>query len=52
MPSFFVRDRPDRASPRKTKKAGDFPARRPGEPSATRVIRQIEFHPLYPWHIT
>jgi hypothetical protein len=52
MPGFLVRDRPDRASPRKTKKAGDFPARRPGEPSVTRVTRRIEFHPLHPWHIT
>ena len=33
IPGSFVRDRPDRASPRKTKKAGDFPARKPGEPS-------------------
>jgi hypothetical protein len=29
MPGFHVRDRPDRASPRRTKKAGDFPARKP-----------------------
>ena len=33
MPGFFVRDRPSRSSPRKAKKAGDFPARKPGEPS-------------------
>ena len=52
MPGFFVRDRPGRASPRKTKKAGDFPARKPGEPSAIKVTRRIEFHPLYPWQIT
>ena len=52
MPGFFVRDRPDRASPRKTKKAGDFPARKPGEPSVTNVVRKIEFHLLYPWQIT
>jgi hypothetical protein len=52
MPGFFTRDRPDRASPRKTKKAGDFPARKPGEPSVTRVTRRIEFHLLYPWQIT
>jgi hypothetical protein len=52
MPGFHVRDRPDRASPRKTKKAGDFPARKPGEPSVTRVTRRIEFHLLYPWQIT
>ena len=48
MPGFFVRDRPDRASPRKTKKSGDFPARKPGEPSVTNVIRKIEFHLLTP----
>ena len=51
MPGFFVRDRPDRASPRKSKKAGDFPARKPGEPSVTNVIRRIEFHLLCPWQI-
>jgi len=49
MPGFFTRDRPDRASPQKTKKAGDFPARMPGEPSVTR---RIEFHLLCPWQIT
>ena len=42
-PGTFTRDRPDRASPRKTKKSGDFPARKPGEPSVTGVIRRIEF---------
>ena len=52
MPGFSVRDRPDRASPRKTKKAGDFPARKPAEPSVTRVTRRIEFHLLYPWQVT
>ena len=52
MPGFLVRDRPGRASPRKTKKAGDFPARKPGEPSATKVTRRIEFHLLQPWHVT
>jgi len=52
MPGFFTRDRPDRASPRKTKKAGDFPARKPGEPSVTTVTRRIEFHLLYPWQVT
>jgi hypothetical protein len=41
----LVRDRPDRASPRKTKKSGDFPARKPGEPSVTR---KIGFHLLSP----
>jgi hypothetical protein len=52
MPGFFVRDRPDRASSRKTQKAGDFPARQPGEPSVTTVTRRIEFHLLYPWQVT
>jgi hypothetical protein len=52
MPAFFTRDRPGRASPRKTKKAGDFPARKPGEPSVTRVTRTIEFHLLFPWQPT
>ena len=47
-PGTFTRDRPDRASPRKTKKSGDFPARKPGEPSVTNVIRKIEFHLLSP----
>jgi hypothetical protein len=41
-----------RASPRKTKKSGDFPARKPGEPSVTNVIRKIEFHLLSPHMIT
>ena len=48
VPGTFVRDRPDRASPRKTKKSGDFPARKPGEPSVTNVTRKIEFHLLSP----
>jgi hypothetical protein len=58
MPGFSVRDRPDRASPRKTKKAGDFPARKPSEPSepsepsVTNVTRRIEFHLLCPWQVT
>ena len=52
MPGFSVRDRPDRTSPRKTKKAGDFPARKPGEPSVTNVTRKIEFHLLNPGMIT
>jgi hypothetical protein len=52
MPGFFVRSRPGRASPRRTKKAGDFPAREPGEPSVTNVVRRIDFHLLYPWQIT
>ena len=48
MPGFRVRDRPDRNSPRKSKKAGDFPARKPDEPSVTSVVRKIEFHLLNP----
>ena len=52
MPGFAVRDRPDWSSPRKTKKAGDFPVRKPGEPSATNVTRPIEFHLRYPWQVT
>ncbi len=48
QPAGFVRDRPDRASPRKTKKAGDFPARRPGEPAVVNVHRRIELHCLEP----
>jgi len=51
-PATFTRDRPDRASPRKTKKSGDFPARKPGETSVTTVTRKIEFHLLSPWMIT
>ncbi len=47
-PRFYVRDRPGRASPRKSKKAGDFPARKPGEPSVTHVTRRIELHCLEP----
>jgi hypothetical protein len=38
----LTRDRADRASPARTRKAGDFPARKPGEPSVTNVIREIE----------
>lgn len=34
------------------KKAGDFPARKPGEPSLTTVTRSIELHLPYPWQIT
>jgi hypothetical protein len=52
MPGFRVRDRPDRNSPRKSRKAGDFPARKPSEPSVTSVIRKIEFHLLNPWQVT
>ena len=49
LPGTAVRDRPDRASPRKTKKAGDFPARKPDEASTTTVTRKIRFHLLDPW---
>lgn len=51
-PRALVRDRPDRNSPRKSKKAGDFPARKPAEPSVTNVTRYIQFHLLEPWMIT
>jgi hypothetical protein len=51
-PATFTRDRPGRASPRKTKKSGDFPARKPGEPSVTNVTRKLQFHLLSPWMIT
>ena len=51
-PGTFTRDRPDRASPRKAKKSGDFAARKPGEPSVTNVIRRLEFHLLSPHLIT
>ncbi len=47
-PGFFVRDRPDRASPRRTKKAGDFPARQQDEPSVVTVTRRIQLHSLRP----
>ncbi len=52
MPGTAVRDRPERNSPRKSKKAGDFPARKPGDPSVTNVRRYIKFHLLEPWMIT
>jgi len=51
LPGFFVRGRPGGANPRKTKKAGDFPAQKPGEPNVINVTRRIEFHLLYPWQI-
>gem|GEM_PF-1091329 len=47
-PRFLVRDRPGRASPRRTKKAGDFPRRKDHEPSVTHVTRRIELHLLDP----
>jgi len=46
-PGFFVRDRPDRASPRATKKAGEFPARK-DQPSVVSVTRRIQIHYLQP----
>jgi hypothetical protein len=52
LPGFAVRGRPGRSSPRKSKKPGGFPARKPGEPSVTRVMRKIHFHLLEPWMIT
>jgi len=52
MPGFRARSRPERSSPRRSKKAADFPARKPGEPSVTSVVRKIEFHLLNPWQIT
>jgi len=45
-PHFLIRDRPDRAGPRRTKKAGDFPARKPDEPSVVNVTRRIQLHYL------
>jgi hypothetical protein len=47
LPAFFVRDRPNRASPRATKKAGDFPARK-DQPSVVRVTRRLQIHCLRP----
>jgi hypothetical protein len=44
-PRFLVRDRPDRASPRATKKAGDFPSRK-DQPSVVQVTRRIQLHCL------
>jgi hypothetical protein len=52
MPAFFTRGRPGRASPRKTEKAGDFPARQPGEPGVAEVTRAIGFRLLCPWQLT
>jgi hypothetical protein len=49
MSAFFIRDCPGRASTRKSKKASDFPTRKPGEPSVTR---RIEFHLLYSLQVT
>ena len=52
MSAFFVRDRPGRASPRTSRRAGGFPARKPDEPGVTNVTRRIEFHLLYPGQVT
>ena len=52
MSAFFVRDRPGRAGARKSKRASDFPARKPGEPSVTNVTRHIEFLLLYSRQVT
>jgi len=46
-PHFFVRNRPDRTSPRATKKTDDFPARK-DRPSAVHVTRRIQIHCLRP----
>ena len=43
MPGFYVRDRPDRASPRKTQKAGDFPAESPANPASPTSPGQSSF---------
>jgi hypothetical protein len=47
MSACFVRDRPGRVSPPKSKKASDLPARKPGEPSVINVTRRVEFRLLY-----
>jgi hypothetical protein len=47
-PAFRVRHRPNRTSPRKTKKAGDYPARKPHEPTTTHVTHRIQLHLLQP----
>jgi hypothetical protein len=46
-PRFFVRARPDRTSPRATKKAGKYPARR-DQPAVVRVTRRLQIHCLKP----
>jgi hypothetical protein len=51
-PAFFTRDRPGRASPRETNKAGDVPAREPAEPGVTNVTPTIESRLLCPWQLT
>ena len=52
MSACFVRDRRGRVSPRKSKKASDFPAREPGEPSVINVTRRVEFRLLYSRQVT
>jgi hypothetical protein len=52
MPGFFVRDPPDRASPRKTKKADDFPRPQARRAQRHTVTRKIRFHLLHPWQVT
>ena len=51
-PAFFTHDRPAGPARARPRKAGDFPARKPGEPSVTKVTRTIEFHLLCPWQLT
>ena len=52
MPGFFTRDRQDPGQPAEDQEGRRLPARKPGEPSVTRVTRRIEFHLLYPWQVT
>ena len=44
---WLGRDRPNQASPRATKKAGDFPARK-DQPAVVHVTRRIQLHCLKP----
>ncbi len=46
-PAFHVRERPDRASPRATKKVSRYPARK-DRPATVRVTRRIQVHSLRP----
>jgi hypothetical protein len=47
-PRFFIRDRPDRTSPRATKRTGgSFPARK-DQPSVVHVTRRLQIHCLKP----
>jgi hypothetical protein len=43
---------PTATAPAKSKKVGDFPARKPGEPTVTNVTRYIQFHLFESWMIT